>query len=263
DAQEIVLPEFMRKGHCHDVPYQFLRRNGQVLDFLFSAVAERDNKGRIVRSVAVLTDVTERKRVEAELKFSKARLRALADNSPMVISMKALAGRYVIVNREFERVNDCLEAEMIGKTDFDVFPPEVAAEYMAHDHMAIERGITIHREHATGTGDAAEIRSAATFPIVNSSGVTIGVGCIESNITERKRAEDTLRAAKEQAETASRTKSEFLANMSHELRTPLNAIIGFSEVMCQEMFGPLGSPRYLDYARDICQSGGLLLAVIN
>ena len=67
----------------------------------------------------------------------------------------------------------------------------------------------------------------------------------------------------ERAETANRAKSEFLANMSHELRTPLNAIIGFSEVMQQSLFGPLGSEKYEGYARDINTSGTYLLGVIN
>ncbi|MBO6725723.1 MAG: PAS domain-containing protein [Rhizobiaceae bacterium] len=67
----------------------------------------------------------------------------------------------------------------------------------------------------------------------------------------------------ERAEAANRAKSEFLANMSHELRTPLNAIIGFSEVMQQSLFGPLGSEKYEGYARDINTSGSYLLGVIN
>jgi two-component system cell cycle sensor histidine kinase PleC len=67
----------------------------------------------------------------------------------------------------------------------------------------------------------------------------------------------------ERAEAANRAKSEFLANMSHELRTPLNAIIGFSEVMETALFGPLGSARYEEYARDIQSSGTYLLGVIN
>jgi two-component system cell cycle sensor histidine kinase PleC len=68
---------------------------------------------------------------------------------------------------------------------------------------------------------------------------------------------------KDRAEAANRAKSEFLANMSHELRTPLNAIIGFSELMASKLFGPLGSPRYEEYANDINSSGKHLLGVIN
>ncbi len=68
---------------------------------------------------------------------------------------------------------------------------------------------------------------------------------------------------KNRAEAANRAKSEFLANISHELRTPLNAIIGFSEIMRGSMFGPLGSEKYQEYCRDIHESGGFLLGVIN
>ena len=74
---------------------------------------------------------------------------------------------------------------------------------------------------------------------------------------------DKYAREKTRAEAANRSKSEFLANMSHELRTPLNAIIGFSEVMQQQMFGPIGSDKYAEYSRDIHRSGQFLLDVIN
>ena len=66
-----------------------------------------------------------------------------------------------------------------------------------------------------------------------------------------------------EAETANASKTAFLANMSHELRTPLNAILGFSEIIAQECFGPVGSARYKDYAADIHTSGAHLLSLIN
>ena len=74
---------------------------------------------------------------------------------------------------------------------------------------------------------------------------------------------ERLAEAKEVADAASRTKSEFLANMSHELRTPLNAIMGFSEVIKNELFGPVGVPQYKQYSDDIYESGSHLLAIIN
>jgi signal transduction histidine kinase len=84
-----------------------------------------------------------------------------------------------------------------------------------------------------------------------------------TDITDQEGVTAALRSAKEQAELANRTKSEFLANMSHELRTPLNAIIGFSQIMTQQMFGPLGSPRYREYASDVLSSSQHLLQIIN
>src|SRR6185437_11211891 len=70
-------------------------------------------------------------------------------------------------------------------------------------------------------------------------------------------------AARRAAVEANRSKSEFLANMSHELRTPLNGILGFSEIMCMKLFGPLGSPKYSEYADDIHKCASHLLEVIN
>ncbi len=83
------------------------------------------------------------------------------------------------------------------------------------------------------------------------------------DVTAFEREQAALAAALARAEAAHRAKSIFLANMSHELRTPLNAILGFSEIMMQEMFGPLGNERYRDYARTIHGSGSHLLALIT
>lgn len=90
-----------------------------------------------------------------------------------------------------------------------------------------------------------------------------GVAHLCSIAIERRRSEENLRRATESAELANRAKTKFLANMSHELRTPLNAIIGFSEIMRQQMFGPLGTERYIEYTNDIHDSGRHLLNVID
>jgi signal transduction histidine kinase/HAMP domain-containing protein len=99
--------------------------------------------------------------------------------------------------------------------------------------------------------------------LANSATNDGGRVVIVSDITELKAREAALHQAKDQAEAASRAKTEFLANMSHELRTPLNAVIGLSEIMSGEVLGPIGQPKYKEFAGDIVSSGRHLLDIIN
>ncbi|GHF20938.1 hypothetical protein GCM10017044_14820 [Kordiimonas sediminis] len=86
---------------------------------------------------------------------------------------------------------------------------------------------------------------------------------IGRDITDELTQAQELKRSRDSADLANRAKSEFLANMSHELRTPLNAILGFAEILRDEIFGPIGSDRYKDYASDIYNSGSHLLEIIN
>jgi len=81
--------------------------------------------------------------------------------------------------------------------------------------------------------------------------------------TQLKKQNLELEKARDAAESANRAKSQFLANISHELRTPLNAIIGFSSILMNQLFGPLGDQKYLEYSKDINESGAHLLDIIN
>ncbi|MCW1414051.1 ATP-binding protein [Rhizobium sp. 1AS11] len=90
-----------------------------------------------------------------------------------------------------------------------------------------------------------------------------GYCAVIRDITQWKRTEDELRNAKGAAETANAHKTDFLARVSHEIRTPLNAIIGFSDMMAGERFGPIGHPRYIEYANDIGRSGRHVLDIVN
>jgi PAS domain S-box-containing protein len=95
------------------------------------------------------------------------------------------------------------------------------------------------------------------------NGAFLGLRGTAQDVTGLQAREEALIKAKEAAELANRAKTEFLANMSHELRTPLNAIIGFSEIMKQQILGPLGNEQYLNYSTDIHTSAEHLLGLIN
>jgi signal transduction histidine kinase len=121
--------------------------------------------------------------------------------------------------------------------------------------LALRRNGSVSTELLLGDGRWVKVGDRRT-----ADGSWVG---IRTDITELKRREEALYAAKEYAEVASRSKSEFLANISHELRTPLNAIIGFAEIMRDEIFGPVGSRQYREYLGDILDSARHLLEVIN
>ncbi|CUX25354.1 Non-motile and phage-resistance protein [compost metagenome] len=123
--------------------------------------------------------------------------------------------------------------------------------------VSVGTDITLLKRHQERLRDS-ERRLMATIGDLSASQHKL-----ERQKTELSDANANYLAEKERAQAANRAKSEFLANMSHELRTPLNAILGFSEILQNEMFGPVGSPKYSEYARDIHDSGKHLLNVIN
>ena len=117
------------------------------------------------------------------------------------------------------------------------------------------RDVPTVKERATPTGRILQIRRSAM-----PDGAVVSV---YSDITEVRAGETKLLQARSQAELANHSKSEFLANMSHELRTPLNAVIGFTEIISQELFGPVGNEKYLEYIKDVHASSLHLLSIIN
>lgn len=105
--------------------------------------------------------------------------------------------------------------------------------------------------------------SSSGKPLYSSSGRFVGYRGADRSIDEQVATERRLRKAWEHAEAANRAKSNFLAGMSHELRTPLNSIIGFSEIIRDQMLGPVGKPQYVEYANDVVTSGRHLLSLVD
>ncbi len=110
------------------------------------------------------------------------------------------------------------------------------------------------------------VSTGGTMPLSMTMGRLSGTGgycAVLRDISHAKHTEEELQSAKSEAESASSHKSDFLARVSHEIRTPLNAIIGFSDLIAQERFGPVGHPRYHEYAHDISKSGRHVLDIVN
>jgi PAS domain S-box-containing protein len=164
------------------------------------------------------------------------------------------------------RVNNVLGItphEMIGKNLLSMISSEPLRDALKRrlDRLSPFRDQPFDADDATGKRKLFLMSAAPVFD--KTDGSLKGYRGCATDITELTRREESLRTAKETAETASRSKSHFLANMSHELKTPLNAIIGFTDVMRMGLLGPVENPEYRTYVKDINTSANKLLGSIN
>lgn len=225
-----------------------------------------DETGVLLRSMTVMQDsiriMVEREK--AQRRSAQTRLVDALESSCEAIALVDAAGGIVIANSQlaqffptiaphlkpgmsFTEAFRCLEFSDDDGTALDAFDP--TAVPVASD-CALSGS-----EFCLADGRWLRVSRSLTHDG--------GFFLVISDISDLKEREQRLDEARRQAEAASEAKSSFLAAMSHELRTPLNAVIGFSELLSRQMFGALGSPKYLEYADSIQHSGRHLLGVIN
>jgi PAS domain S-box-containing protein len=194
-----------------------------------------------------------------------AELESILDTATDGVVLLDTQGLIVSANRSAQALFGYESHELTGRTYTDLFAPEsvnVAREYL--DGLT-RAGVASLLN--TGREIIGRVRQGGLIPLFMTMGRigdrTDKLCVVLRDITPWKKAEQDLTQGKRDAERASSAKSDFLAKISHEIRTPLNAIIGFSEVMMEERFGPVGNERYREYLKDIHASGGHLLSLIN
>ena len=211
-------------------------------------------------TACVRVDITDTKRSEDELR----QLSRAVEQSPASVMITDTSGTISYINPKFERVSGYSFNEAVGQKANLLSSGEKSTAEYANLWQTISKGEEWRGEFHNKRKDGTLFWEYASIsPVKDEHGHITHYLAVKEDITERKQATAELMHAKEQAELASHAKTQFLANMSHELRTPLNAIIGFSEIIKEQMFGPLGNDNYIEYSSNILASGHHLLDVIN
>jgi two-component system, cell cycle sensor histidine kinase PleC len=277
------------------------RNDGSLAWLSFRGRGVRDEQGRVYRVAGAVSDITTGKEMETAGIEAEVRARRAQDRLADAINVSADGFALFDSGDVLEKANEKL-AVAFGENSRGIHAGIRYAEMIAilAETIVLEDADTnssawFDRQmayHASPEGSVVIQTSAGRwYNLTERKTDDNGTVLMLSDVTAMKLVEQDLQnrvqdlqaaklvsdrqseqlktlaqqfaAAKEEADAASRTKSEFLANMSHELRTPLNAVMGFSEVIKNELFGPVGVAQYKQYADDIYESGAHLLSIIN
>jgi PAS domain S-box-containing protein len=218
DVEDVVRKwrSSVATGKPFEAEARLRRADGEYRLMLLRKVPLRDEAGSIVKWYGSATDIEERKRAEQELRQAEEHIRAILEYSPNWIFLKDTEGRYLLVNREIERVFGIGQEQIKGKTDSEIFPPEQVAEYRANDLKVLRAGLTMEFEEIALLEDGPHTSIVHKFPLFDTHGNIYATGGVATDITERKRAEEARRYSEEQYRTVVETATDAVVSIDED-----------------------------------------------
>jgi len=210
-----------------DMEVRLRHRSGEYIWVRTKGQAIRSEDGTPLRMAGAISDITDLKDAELELRESEERFRAVFDNSPTAIFLKGLDGRFQFVNKQFEAWYGLSAADVIGKTSDEFFPREFAEDSIVEDQAVLKFGELQARQMSALFHDGSEHTITVTkFPVRGLGGEIIGVGTINTDVTDQLRVEEHLRQAQKMEAVGLLT-----GGIAHEFNNLLTVVVGNIELI--------------------------------
>jgi len=211
---------------------------------------QRGELGALVRAFNAMSRTLEER--ELSLRITGERFQGILDNANAAIYVKDADSRYLLVNREFERIRGLKAEQVLGRSEDQIGSPITARQIRATDRAVIDSATAMSFEQEIDTQEGPRSYLSLKFPVRTENGKVTAIAGISTDLTGQK----TILA---EAVEASRLKSEFVANMSHEIRTPLNGVIGMTNLLNDTSLDRVQR----EYADALEASSRALLAIIT
>jgi PAS domain S-box-containing protein len=217
----LVLAEIglLLNGHTpQPLEHRIIHRSGSIRWIRNTFVPNWDQQGRLTSYHGLICDITERRLAEQQKALSEMRLQAILDNSPAVVYVKDREGHYLLANHQFETLFSLTQTEIIGKTDRDLFPSDVAAAFAANDQKVVEASAPLAFEEVAPHPTGPRTYLSVKFPLRDPEGVPFAVCGISTDITDRKQTENGLKEACAKLARRDKAMRQILANLrkAHE-----------------------------------------------
>ncbi|MBK9291014.1 MAG: PAS domain S-box protein [Bacteroidetes bacterium] len=262
---EKVFQDYLDQGAMgmYENVFRMRRSNGEYAWIWSRGQTLRDRDGALTdRTLGIHLDITTQIEAISKLEESEARFRKIFEDGATGMVMANAEFRFIKVNRRFCEMTGLGEEELLMNTFAKITHPDDLPKDLDSLARLMRRELDAYRtEKRYLRKDGSFFWAQATVsPIYDSEGKFLYYVGVIVDITDRKQAEEALKAAKEKAEESDRLKSAFLANMSHEIRTPMNGILGFAELLQEP---DLSSDMKDQYIAMINKSGQRMLNIIN
>lgn len=258
---ELVKNMLASGESCCRLDKRFRHKSGRIVwaDLTISAV--RTDDGVVDSFLGIVREISDRVAAETTIIEKEHLYRMLFDISPAGILVEDDEGRILDANEAICQSFGYTRDEMVGTTVFGLAPPE-KHDLIAANIAAILDGNVLRHEVENRRKDGSQSWMELRETSLQLPGGKRGILCVGNDVTERKRVEAELIAAKEHAERSDQLKDAFIANISHEIRTPLNVIIGYNDLIA-ELYGPDMQDEHLEYFQSIERSGKRLLRTVE
>ncbi|MBW4430271.1 MAG: PAS domain S-box protein [Pelatocladus maniniholoensis HA4357-MV3] len=181
-------------GESLELEFRWRRVSDQTYRWHLSrAVPQRDQNGKILNWFATNTDIHDLKLAESELRQTQKRLQAILDNSPAIISVLDTQNRYLLINSEYEKVFQLTQEQVQDRSIYEIFPRDIADNFAVNNHNVFINGTAIEVEEIIPQDNGLHTYLSIKFTLKDDSDIPYAICSISTDITERKRTEQSLR----------------------------------------------------------------------